>query len=206
MCARQPPERRRVDSRAGAGGGTAGLRLGRVYPHARGALVPDRKPVLRLALRVRTRTAHERPADLPRSWQGAGGSSSINGMIFQRGNPLDYERWAADPGMEAWDYAHCLPYFKRMETCMAGADTWLDQPASHTPCFSVGGRGDSPASSPTLDGDQQHPTGSAPSLSPSSFGAGATRCCSAPSSALQAFGVAQGRMNDAACPARSAGQ
>ena len=51
-----------------------------------------------------------------------GGSSSINGMIFQRGNPLDYERWAADPGMEDWDYAHCLPYFKRMETCLAGAD------------------------------------------------------------------------------------
>jgi choline dehydrogenase len=50
-----------------------------------------------------------------------GGSSSINGMIFQRGNPLDYERWAADPGMETWDYAHCLPYFKRMETCLAAA-------------------------------------------------------------------------------------
>ncbi|HEY7175084.1 MAG TPA: GMC family oxidoreductase N-terminal domain-containing protein, partial [Micromonosporaceae bacterium] len=48
-----------------------------------------------------------------------GGSSSINGMIFQRGNPLDYQRWAADPGMETWDYAHCLPYFKRMETCLA---------------------------------------------------------------------------------------
>ena len=48
-----------------------------------------------------------------------GGSSSINGMIFQRGNPLDYERWAAEPGMETWDYAHCLPYFKRMETCLA---------------------------------------------------------------------------------------
>jgi len=53
-----------------------------------------------------------------------GGSSSINGMIFQRGNPLDYERWAADPGMETWDYAHCLPYFKRMESCVAGADDW----------------------------------------------------------------------------------
>ncbi|MGI9007519.1 MAG: choline dehydrogenase [Streptosporangiaceae bacterium] len=51
-----------------------------------------------------------------------GGSSSINGMIFQRGNPLDYERWAADPGMSAWDYAHCLPYFKKMETCLAGGD------------------------------------------------------------------------------------
>jgi len=52
-----------------------------------------------------------------------GGSSSINGMIFQRGNPLDYERWAADPGMETWDYAHCLPYFKRMENCLAAPGT-----------------------------------------------------------------------------------
>jgi len=53
-----------------------------------------------------------------------GGSSSINGMIFQRGNPMDYDRWAQAPGMEAWDYAHCLPYFKRMETCRTGADDW----------------------------------------------------------------------------------
>jgi choline dehydrogenase len=50
-----------------------------------------------------------------------GGSSSINGMIFQRGNPLDYQRWASDPGMDTWDYAHCLPYFKRMETCLAAS-------------------------------------------------------------------------------------
>ncbi len=50
-----------------------------------------------------------------------GGSSSINGMIFQRGNPLDYERWAAEPGLESWDFAHCLPYFKRMEDCLAAA-------------------------------------------------------------------------------------
>jgi choline dehydrogenase len=49
-----------------------------------------------------------------------GGSSSINGMIFQRGNPLDYERW----GLEQWNYAHVLPYFKRMENCLAGADEW----------------------------------------------------------------------------------
>jgi choline dehydrogenase len=51
-----------------------------------------------------------------------GGSSSINGMIFQRGNPMDYERWAAGEGMGDWDYAHCLPYFRRMETCLAGTD------------------------------------------------------------------------------------
>jgi choline dehydrogenase len=53
-----------------------------------------------------------------------GGSSSINGMIFQRGNPLDYERWGADDGMKSWDYAHCLPYFKKMENCLAGADSY----------------------------------------------------------------------------------
>jgi choline dehydrogenase len=72
-----------------------------------------------------------------------GGSSSINGMIFQRGNPMDYERWAADPGMHEWDYAHCLPYFKRMETCLAGADAWrggsgplvLERGPADTPLF-----------------------------------------------------------------------
>nr|MDE0500628.1 choline dehydrogenase [bacterium] len=53
-----------------------------------------------------------------------GGSSSINGMIFQRGNPMDYEKWAVEPGMERWDYAHCLPYFKRLETTLAGADEY----------------------------------------------------------------------------------
>jgi choline dehydrogenase len=53
-----------------------------------------------------------------------GGSSSINGMIFQRGNPMDFDRWAAIPGCEAWDWAHCLPYFRRMETCIAGEDEW----------------------------------------------------------------------------------
>ena len=51
-----------------------------------------------------------------------GGSSSINGMIFIRGNPLDYEKWASDPGMESWDYAHCLPYFIRSESRLKGGD------------------------------------------------------------------------------------
>ena len=48
-----------------------------------------------------------------------GGSSSINGQIWQRGNPLDYERWSKDEGMSSWDFAHCLPYFKKMENCLA---------------------------------------------------------------------------------------
>ncbi len=77
-----------------------------------------------------------------------GGSSSINGMIFQRGNPMDYQRWAADPGMETWDYQHCLPYFKRMETRFladgsSGANEWrggdgplkLEQGKAENPLF-----------------------------------------------------------------------
>ncbi len=48
-----------------------------------------------------------------------GGSSSINGQIWQRGNPMDYQRWSKDAGMSTWDYAHCLPYFKKMENCIA---------------------------------------------------------------------------------------
>jgi choline dehydrogenase len=45
-----------------------------------------------------------------------GGSSSINGMFYQRGNPLIYERWAKETGATDWDFAHVLPYFKRIET------------------------------------------------------------------------------------------
>ena len=53
-----------------------------------------------------------------------GGSSSINGMIYIRGNAMDYEKWAADEGMQNWDYAHNLPYFKRAETRLIGADQY----------------------------------------------------------------------------------
>jgi len=53
-----------------------------------------------------------------------GGSSSINGMIFIRGNPMDFAKWSRDPGLEKWDYAHCLPYFKRSEERLAGGDDY----------------------------------------------------------------------------------
>lgn len=51
-----------------------------------------------------------------------GGSGSINGMIFQRGNPMDYERWGKEPGLENWDFAHCLPYFKKSENALDQTD------------------------------------------------------------------------------------
>ena len=43
-----------------------------------------------------------------------GGSSSVNGMNWVRGNRADYDRWS-DSGLSNWSYAHCLPYFKRSE-------------------------------------------------------------------------------------------
>jgi choline dehydrogenase len=58
-----------------------------------------------------------------RSGKVVGGSSSINAMIFNRGNPMDYDGWAA-LGLPDWSYAHCLPYFKRMETFEEGPDDW----------------------------------------------------------------------------------
>ena len=56
--------------------------------------------------------------------KGLGGSSTVNGMIYIRGNPMDYEGWGARTGLEAWDYAHCLPYFQRAESRLAGADAF----------------------------------------------------------------------------------
>jgi choline dehydrogenase len=53
-----------------------------------------------------------------------GGSSSINGMIFIRGNPLDYAKWSREPGLAKWNYAYCLPYFKRAEHRLAGTDVY----------------------------------------------------------------------------------
>lgn len=52
-----------------------------------------------------------------------GGSTTINAMVYNRGNPLDFEGWAA-AGLDDWDYAHCLPYFRRMEAFSGGADEW----------------------------------------------------------------------------------
>ena len=47
--------------------------------------------------------------------KGLGGSSSINGLVYVRGNALDFERWKEDEGATGWGYADVLPYFKRAE-------------------------------------------------------------------------------------------
>ncbi|MDB4476245.1 choline dehydrogenase [bacterium] len=52
-----------------------------------------------------------------------GGSSSINGMVYVRGHACDFDEWAAQ-GAEGWDYRHCLPYFRRSEAWVGGADTY----------------------------------------------------------------------------------
>lgn len=44
-----------------------------------------------------------------------GGSSSINGMVYVRGHAKDFDEWQ-QYGAKDWDYAHCLPYFKKAET------------------------------------------------------------------------------------------
>ncbi len=52
-----------------------------------------------------------------------GGSSSINGMNWVRGNPWDYDNWAA-MGLDGWSHADCLPYFKRAERFDRGGSDW----------------------------------------------------------------------------------
>lgn len=53
-----------------------------------------------------------------------GGSSSINSMVYLRGHPSDYDRWATEFGLRSWDYAHCLPYFKKAERNERGENPW----------------------------------------------------------------------------------
>ena len=52
-----------------------------------------------------------------------GGCSSHNGMVFVRGNPLDFERWASY-GLPNWSYKNVLPYFKKLETWSGGENLY----------------------------------------------------------------------------------
>lgn len=52
-----------------------------------------------------------------------GGSSSINGMVYVRGHARDFDEWQ-QAGAKDWDYAHCLPYFKKAETWSFGCNDY----------------------------------------------------------------------------------
>ncbi len=66
---------------------------------------------------------HERSVFMPRG-KVVGGSSSINSMVYMRGHPLDYDRWADECGLTQWRYEQCLPYFKAGEASDRGGDDW----------------------------------------------------------------------------------
>ncbi|MER8792407.1 GMC family oxidoreductase N-terminal domain-containing protein [Mesorhizobium sp. M0983] len=53
--------------------------------------------------------------------RGLGGSSSINGILFARGQAAEYDWWAEDLGCEGWDYAGLLPYFRKAENFVGEA-------------------------------------------------------------------------------------
>ncbi|EMD0890831.1 choline dehydrogenase [Pseudomonas aeruginosa] len=66
--------------------------------------------------------------------KGLGGSSLINGMCYIRGNALDFDGWAKEPGLEDWSYLDCLSYFRKAETRDIGPNDYHggDGPVSVT--------------------------------------------------------------------------
>ena len=62
-----------------------------------------------------------------------GGSSSINGMVYVRGHAKDFDQWQLQ-GAHQWDYQHCLPYFKKAENWMNGADDYRGGDGPLTTC------------------------------------------------------------------------
>ena len=94
-----------------------------------------------------------------------GGSSSINAMIYMRGQPQDYEHWAA-LGNPGWSWSEVLPYFKRAEHNERGADAWhgtggplnvmdLRSPNRHCPAFVQAGVQSGETANPDFNGASQ---------------------------------------------------
>jgi len=88
---------------------------------ALGALMlPGRPPINNWAFRtVPQPELNGRQGFQPRG-KALGGSSAINAMLYVRGHPADYDRWA-ELGAEGWDWASCLPWFLKAEGNVRGA-------------------------------------------------------------------------------------
>ena len=63
-----------------------------------------------------------------------GGSSSINGLVYIRGNPQDFERWQAE-GARGWSYADVLPYFRRAERRQEGGNPYRGDSGKLQTCY-----------------------------------------------------------------------
>jgi choline dehydrogenase-like flavoprotein len=98
-----------------------------------------------------------------------GGSSSVNAMVYIRGQPEDYEHWAAE-GNPGWGWDDVLPYFKRAEHNERGADAWhgsggplnvmdLRSPNRFGPVFVQAGREAGYTVNPDFNGVRQEGVG-----------------------------------------------
>ena len=80
-----------------------------------------------------------------------GGSSRINGMMFVRGNPADFDGWASKQ-LPSWSFSHCLPYFKKLENFEGGADAYRGDSG---PLYVSRGKISNPLQQAFLDASQQ---------------------------------------------------
>ncbi len=85
------------------------------------AMVSGRPPIHNWAFHTTRQAGLKGRRGFQPRGKALGGSSAINAMLYTRGHPSDYDEWA-DLGAEGWDWASCLPYFRRAEGNVWGGD------------------------------------------------------------------------------------
>ena len=100
--------------------GGAGRHLLIRAPSLGALMLPGRPPISNWALRTVPQPGLNGRSGFQPRGKALGGSSAINAMLYVRGQPADYDRWA-ELGADGWDWASCLPYFLKAEGNMRGA-------------------------------------------------------------------------------------